>query len=230
MSKDPLRYGLVIAFFLGCFYFVVKKDKTGRDFWQWGGFFAAGVVLLFGVGYSVLRTPIFIDRYLVVLLPVLWMPVIMSLLQKREKWIDTGLVLLFCLCFIINRNDLYNEYTAVQNEEETQCLLTNVQPEDIMFHTNVQRLAERAAFLPDTEHLLLEGSDDGEAFHYWSEMIGSTEVSGIDDVLAVMNDGEHDNGSIWCEDSDYISDFENAGWQVEEYPAWSVVFYRIYRQ
>lgn len=229
MSKEPLQYGLVIAFFLGCFYAVVKKDRSERELWVWGGFFAAGFFLLFGVGYSVLRTPILIDRYLVILVPMLWMPVLISLAERREKWIEVGLVLLLCLCFLVNRNDLYNEYAAVQNEEETQCLLQHVGAEDVMYHTNVQRLAERAAFLPDTRHLLLEGVDEGEAFHYWTEMIGCEEVQDTAEVIALVEAQCGGNTAVWCEDDTCLETFVEAGWQVEEYPAWSVVFYRLSR-
>ena len=100
-----------------------------------------------------------------------------------------------------------------------------------MYHTNAQRLAERAAFLPDTEHLLLEGCDAGEAFHYWSDMIGCEEVAGVSEVieLAESKSAENASVSIWCEDDTVLEEFKAAGWQVEEYPAWSVVFYRLYR-
>lgn len=231
MSKEFLQYGLTVTLFLGCFYLVTKKDKSRRDYWKWGAFIAAGVFMVFGVGYSVLKTPILIDRYVVILVPMLWVVVVVTLAERKEKWIEAGLVILFCLCFIVNQKDLYSEYQAVQNSEETRCLENNVMPGDIMYHTNAQRLAERAAFLTDTEHLLLEGCDEGEAFHYWSDMIGCKEVAGVSQVIELAENKAATNASvsIWCEDDTVLEEFKTAGWQVEEYPAWSVVFYRLYR-
>lgn len=229
MSEEYLQHGLVIVFFIGCFRLVVRRRQDKEYFWRWGSFFAAGFFLAFGVGYSVLRTPILIGRYLVILAPMLWITVLLCLLERGEKWIEAGLVILFCLCFIANRNALYQEYEAVQNAEETRCLLDNVGPEDVMFHTNVQRMAERAAFLPETRHLFLAGSDAGEAFHYWTDMIGCEEVRNAAEVIDVAEHVPADDVSIWCEDDSVLEDFAEAGWQFEEYPAWSVVFYRIYR-
>lgn len=220
----PIYYGLVTAFFLGSFWLFMKKGKDKRDFWKWGSFFAAGFFLVFGVGYSVLKTPILIDRYLVIVVPMLWISVVLSLLDKREKWIETGLILLFCMCFIFNREELYREYAAVENGEETRCLQENVGDSDIFFHTNVQRMVERMAFLPDVRHLLLAGSDAGEAFHYWPEMTGCGEVADAAEVIALARE----NGVVvWCEDDTCLQEFEAAGFSVEEYPAWSVVFYRL---
>lgn len=231
MSEEFLEYGLTIALFLGCFYLFVKKDKSRRDYWKWGAFIAAGVFMALGVGYSVLRTPILIDRYVVILVPMLWVVIVVTLIERREKWIEAGLLILFCLCFIVNQRELHSEYQAVQNSEETQCLENNVMPGDIMYHINAQRLAERAAFLPDAEHLLLEGSDAGEAFHYWSDMIGCKEVADTAEVIKLAEDKalEGVSVSVWCEDDSVVEEFLAAGYTAEEYPAWSVVFYRLYR-
>ncbi|MDE7269552.1 MAG: glycosyltransferase family 39 protein [Acetatifactor sp.] len=223
--QKPMYYGLVIAFFLGSFYLLMKKGKTGRDFWKWGSFFAAGFFLVFGVGYSVLRTPILIDRYLVIVVPMLWISVVLSLLDKKEKWIEIGLLLLFCLCFISNRENLYREYDAVENGEETRCLLENVEESDIFFHVNVQRMVERMAFVPDVRHLLLEGSDAREAFHYWPEMTGCEKVA---DAAEVITMAREQGAVVWCEDDACLEEFEAAGFSLEEYPAWSVVFYRLW--
>lgn len=222
--QKPLYYGLVIAFFLGSFWLLMKKGQDGRDLWKYGSFFAAGFFLVFGVGYSVLKTPILMDRYLVIVVPILWISVVLSLLDKKEKWIETGLILLFCLCFISNREAMYREYDAVENGEETRCLLANVDDSDIFFHTNVQRMVERMAFLPDVRHLLLEGSDAGEAFHYWPEMTGCGEVADAAEVIAMARE---QGAVVWCEDDTCLEEFEAAGFSVEEYPAWSVVFYRL---
>lgn len=223
-TAEPMRCGLVIAFFLGSFYLWMKRGKDKRDFWKWGSFFGAGFFLVFGVGYSVLKTPILIDRYLVIVLPMLWISVLLALLDRREKWIEVALLLLFCVCFLNNREELYREYAAVENGEETHCLQENVGESDIFYHVNVQRMVERMAFLPDVRHLLLEGSDAGEAFHYWPEMTGCEKVA---DTAAVIALAREQGAVVWCEDDDCLEEFEASGFSVEEYPAWSVVFYRL---
>lgn len=229
-TSGYLGKGLAVIFFLGCYFLFVQR-KGGRDRFKWGSFFAAGFLVTFGVGYSVLRTPILIDRYLVIVVPMLWISIVLTLLERKGKWIEAGLVILLCLCFIDNQQALYREYDAVENSEETSCLLDNVKENDLIYHTNAQRLAERAAFLPDARHLLLEGCDDGEAFHYWSEMIGCTVVKDENEVLRIAEESAEgiEMPDIWCEDDSCLEAFEKAGWQVEEYPAWSVVFYRIYQ-
>lgn len=290
MDNEWLQAGLVIVFFLGCFFLFTgfgQGNKAGENpdgfapesgreggnghSWLYGSFFAAGFVLLFGLGYSVLRTPILIDRYLVIVIPMLWVTVIPVLFKRLPKWMGALLLILFCLCFIRNQESLYREYDAVENSEETQCLLDNVKEGDILYHTNAQRLAERAAFLPDARHVLLEGCDDGEAFHYWTELtgceraadeaevmrlamnagaqIGADEAAGTEEIDVVNSDVTNSDAAnsdaansdavnsdvlnsdvaIWCEDEDCLPAFVEAGWQVEEYPAWSVVFYRITR-
>ncbi len=223
-TARPVYYGLAIAFFLGCFRLCMKSGQDRRDFWKWGSFAAAGFFLVFGVGYSVLKTPILIDRYLVIVVPMLWISVVLSLLDKKEKWIEAGLILLFCFCFISNREALYQEYDAVENGEENRCLQEHVETSDIFFHTNVQRMVERMTVLPDVEHLLLEGSDAGEAFHYWPEMTGCGEVAGASEVIALARER---GAVVWCEDDTLLEEFQAAGFGVEEYPAWSVVFYRL---
>ena len=222
MSSDVLRICLILLFVAGA-YCLFVRSRTERDAWRWGSFFAAGFLLLFGVGYSVLRTPILIDRYLIVLVPMLWVSVLLALLEKREKWIEIVLLVVFGFCFVQNVDALYQEYAAVENSEETRCLKDNMEAGDVFYHTNVQRLAERAAFLPQTTHLLQEGCDAGEAFHYWTEMIGCREVPDAAAVMAIAGD------VVWCEDDECLETFTRAGWQVEEYPAWSVTFYRLTR-
>ena len=178
--------------------------------------------LAFGIGYSVFRSPILIDRYLLVLLPLVWLPVLLSYASFSGKNVRGAAFLLFALCLVDNYEDLYKEYTAESWEGVKDYISENASPEDIFFHFDVQSLAMWEAYLPSMEHCFIEGTDSGEAFHYWTELVDTRMVESVQE----MSDVE---GNIWCLSGNSEPFFGEMGYQVESVEWNDHVVFKIHK-
>lgn len=224
---------LLIALWLtGFFLFTARFTKTLKKGWLLGCYLVTIFWFALGIGYSVLGTPILCDRYLVVLLPLLWLPVLCShaetflgqspVLAKPSGLIPILTFLLFSLCFVQNYEDLYEQYASSYQNELKEYVNTNASEDDIFFHFYIQDLSVCEAWFPHHEQYILNGSDAGQAFHYWPDLTGCQIVDSTEELKDFSD-------NIWCMNGSFLTQFEEMGFSIETVPLGDRELYRIYR-
>lgn len=213
---------LIVFYLIGFFRFLIKYTADQRNIWSMGCYGVAAFWFALGIGYSVARTTILNSRYLVVLLPLLWIPVLLSCAESAYKYVRPAAYILLTLCFVQNYEELYEEYADSYWCELRDYIAANASEEDVFFHFYIQDLSVCEAFFPEREQYILDGADSGEAFHYWPELTGC----GILDSAQELADCP---SNIWCLNGSWLAQFEDMGFLIETIPLGSQELYRIYR-
>lgn len=215
---------LVIMFFSGLFFevFHAKKEKLAPYY-----LLCFGTILfwlIFGFGYSLLFSPILVSRYIVMLLPIIWIPLIGSLSKNLCKYALPILGILFCFSFVSNCKETVTDYRTSDQMFLRAYLDSNIDYEkDAFFSFYMQDYSIQAAYYPGVPEYLLEGRDANEVFHSWPKLVPSTRfITEFTELLKV-------EGNIWCQDGSYLGAFTDAGFSIEEISVGDGILYRIHK-
>lgn len=221
MSSDNLRKLLIVVFLTGCFLMVRYLSKSAQYCWVIGCFAVFLFWLSFGVGYSLVRSPILTDRYLVIFLPLLWVPPLYGIAISKKEYVIAGAIFVFILCFIDNYEEQYDEYATSYNIPLLNVIEESAQEDDIFFHFYYEDLFIYEAYFPEYEHYILKYLLNNKAPYY----IALTSAHTIES----LEDLPDNSASIWCSNSDYISSFEELGYEIESFDLGSRRIFRLHK-
>lgn len=223
MSSDTLRKLLIVIFLTGCFLMVryYSKNTHTQHCWAIGCFAVFLFWLSFGVGYSLCRTSILAERYLVIFLPLLWIPPLYGIAISKKEYLIAGAVFVFALCFIDNYEEQYDSYATSYNTPLLNTIETYAQPDDIFFHFYYEDLFIYEAYFPEYDHYVLKHTLEGKAPYYIALTHGHT-IEDLEDLPDI-------SGNIWCSNGDWISSFERLGYEIELFDLESSYLFRVYK-
>lgn len=221
-TDQNLRYLLIVIFLAGSFLCVLHFGKDCEFTWIMGCFAVFLIWLAFGVGYSVLRNPILTDRYLVILLPLVWIPPLYGFVRAEKGYLLAGVILVFTLCFIDHYEEEYDYYALNYNIPLLDTIETRAQEGDLFFHFYFGDLYIYQVYFPEYEHYILssalEAQDDA--------MIALSKGHAIE----TLEELPEISGSIWCSNGDWIASFEDLGYEVETIDLGTSSIYRAYKE
>lgn len=221
MSSDNLRKLLIVVFLAGCFLMVRYLSKNTQYCWVIGCFAVFLFWLSFGVGYSLVRTPILTDRYLVIFLPLLWVPPLYGIAISKKEYVIAGAIFVFILCFIDNYEEHYSAYATSYNIPLLSTIEEYAKEDDIFFHFYYEDLFIYEAYFPEYDHYILKHTLENRAKYY----IALTSAYTIKD----LKDLPDTSASIWCSNGDWISSFEQLGYEIEPFDLGSSRIYRMHK-
>ena len=221
-ADEQMRLLLIAVYLVGFFLLFMQFEKRFHDMWTVGCYGVVGIWFAFGIGYSVVGSPILVDRYVAILLPLLWIPICVTYAGSAYKYLSVAVIFLFAVCFTQNYESLYNEYAMASQNELVAYLDQNVAEDDIFFHMYVQDLSIGAAYFEENEHYAFHGVDTGQAFHYWEELTDCHMIHDLDELQDI-------EGTVWCFNGDYLGSFVEEGWIVEPVELVTATVYKIYR-
>ena len=207
MDNPELKLLLMVLFVIGFFLLVYVSVFEKKYLWLWGCY---GVVLFWFVlliGYSVIRNPVLVDRYMVMLLPLFWIPVIAGYRYFNDKMANGLVFILLTLCFITNYDSLYNRYARSNDIVMNKYIEENMPEDAVFFDFYIQTLSINSAYFPSREQYGLDTVYNGQAFKHWEEMLDCTFISSLEEL-------QISGIEIWCKSGDYIQSFEECGFQV----------------
>lgn len=215
---------LIALFFIGIALLLYRsiRKKESAYIWVCGSLVVVLLWALFGIGYSVLETPILIDRYLSMMLPLLWLPVAVGISGLRNKIPYIVMVVAMCFSFYYTNAEVDSYYRGSDDEMLKVFLENHLKDGDSLFHIRVIELALCKVYVPDATHYVFEGIDDAEAFKGWVELTGCSTIQELSDLLDV-------EGDIWCISQDFYPLFEEIGFQTEMYQVGDRIVCRFYR-
>lgn len=222
VQSEQLQRPLMVFFLVGILLFLSHFTWNRRNAWIMGCYFVLAVWFAFGIGYSWLRTPILIDRYLLVVLPLVWIPVLSGYARAAGKWIWPAALLFLAVCFVHNYEDMYQEHEEHSQKGMRDYISVNASGDDIFFHYDIQALSMCEAYFPEMEHCVISGADSGQAFRHWPELLDCSEVDSVKELSDV-------DGNIWCLNESCVLMFEDMGFQVESIDLDSQVIFRIHK-
>lgn len=219
-TQSELLTGCLTAFFFIGTFLMVWKTVRSRDKWLIGGFFTAAFWLSFGYVYSVLDTPILMNRYMAMLIPILWIPVIVSIIKFSDKIVTAGLIFVLLLTFIQTNREISALRTEANDNEMIAYLAQQMKEDDVFFHIRAQELSVCKAYFPAKAHYIRTGSYDHEAFQRWGELTDCIEIEALENLQDI-------NGDIWCISGDFIPAFEELGYECTEEETGNKTVYHI---
>lgn len=219
-SSGLMSMTLKVVFLLGIFIFIAHLTKSRQYFWLAGCYFVVGFWLLLVISYSLIKSPVFVDRYLIMLLPLIWIPAVAGYVFIDKGCICHILLTLFAFCFILNYEEQYTWYISSSDKQLTDFGSQNISDDDVFFHFYIQTLSICDAYFPNHEHYMLLGALESEKA--LSELTGCHQIESVDELLSVP-------GNIWCLNGDYLQLFVDAGFQMETYSLGTGQIYRIYK-
>lgn len=222
LSNELYSHLLIGLYIIGFFLFLIHFKKNTENIWLAGCYFVILLWFGFGIGYSVLRTPILYSRYIVLLLPLFWLPICITYAKAEfRQYIVVVFAILF-LSFMQNYNTLYEKYSIYNQEREIADLKSNVSENDVLFYSDIKEMCIQKAHFPESVCYAYEGIDSAEVFHYWTEMLDCVMVEDLDELDRVT-------GSVWVSNSEDVKDFLAHGWKLEVVEVPSGTMNRLYR-
>ena len=222
IPNELYRDLLIAVYILGLFLFLLHFSKNHQNYWLAGCYIVIMLWLGFGLGYSVLRTPILVSRYMVIILPLFYIPICVCYAKPEGKKYSVAVFTLFVICFVENYETLYDKYVAFNQEFLVSDIENQVSEEDVLFYTDLHEMCIHKAYFPKITCYALEGIDNDEVFHYWPEMIDCNMIESVGEMDDVA-------GDIWMFNGEYLDAFQECGWQVEAVEVATGTMYRLYR-
>lgn len=200
VNNDMMRHILIILFVTGCFLCLLHYRRSTEALWVVGCFVVVLFWFLFGVGYSVLRNPILVNRYFVILFPLVWIPPVYGHTLLKKTGLYAAVVIVFTFCFIQNYEAQYEYYVSSYNVSMYHYLDSHLQEGDIFFHSFVQNQTVYEAYFPEYDHYVLD-TTMGMEMESVRALSGGQVISSIEEIP--------DNAvNIWCSDDGGISGFD----------------------
>lgn len=222
MTDGGLRKLLIVLFLAGSFLCVFYCGRETEYVWVMGCFVVLGIWLVMGVGYSVLRSPILADRYLVMLLPLIWIPPLYGFYRSGKGYLMAGAVLVFLLCFIANYEERYDHFALDFEVPLVDTIETRAREDDIFFHFYFGDLYTYEALFPEHEHYVLSSTFVNEQESFLALTRGH-----VIDSLEELPDTD---ANIWCSNGDWVHSFEGLGYEIETIDLGTASVYRVYKQ
>lgn len=213
---------LVLLFFTGILFFFLFGKKEKMTSWIGLCYITIGFWLVFGFGYSILVSPILVSRYLVMLLPVIWIPVLYTLMKNNKIFISVPIVIFLCILGINGSKPVLDEYKNSDQMFLRAYLDENLdRNRDAFFSFYMQDMSIQAAYYPGVPQYLLEGRDANEAFKNWPLLVNCHFINDFNELLA-------NEGNIWCLDGMFPEAFTGVGYLREEIQVGNSLLYRYY--
>lgn len=215
---------LIVVFFLGILFFFIFRKKDTLMPWIGLCYGTIGFWLLFGFGYSILVSPILVSRYLVMLLPILWIPILYTIMKNNKIYLNLIIVAFLCVLGFNNTKPVLTEYWNSDQMFLRAYLDENLDKEkDAFFSFYMQDMSIQAAYYPGVPQYLMEGRDANEAFKNWPLLVNCHYINDFNELHEI-------EGNIWCQDGLFLGAFTEAGYSVEEISVGRAILYRIYME
>lgn len=199
-NNDILRRLLIVIFLVGCFLCLLHYRRCCEDLWIIGCFAVVMFWFIFGVGYSVLRNPILVNRYFVILFPLVWIPPVYGHALIKKTGCYAAVIVVFTSCFIQNYEVQYEYFASSYNVSLYHYLDSHLQEGDIFFHSFVQNQSIYEAYFPEYDHYVLD-TTLGMEMESVRELSGGQIISSIEEIPGTAV-------NIWCSDDGGISGFD----------------------
>lgn len=224
--NDTVRQLLIIIFLAGCFLCLLHYRKSTEALWIVGCFAVVLFWFAFGVGYSVLKNPILVNRYFVILFPLVWIPPMYGHVLLKKAGCYAVVIVVFASCFIQNYEVQYEYFVDSYNVSMYHYLDSHLQEGDIFFHSFVQNQTVYEAYFPEYDHYVLDATL-GMEMESVRELSGGRVISSIEEIPDTAV-------NIWCSDDGGISGFdmtafEALGCHVETVELKSGRLYHVYK-
>lgn len=193
----------------------IRNWKNQKKDWivalNFGVFF--GYIVL-GVLLSVCVTPVFMRRYIIIVLPLFWLAVVCASLQQKDKrvmlvWGCVGLIMLS-----ISYGKEFRHRNSDANVTALALLEEECTEEETIYCTNPYVMAEIEVYLPQNVCYLPGSALEGEAFTRWDEMTGCVIVENAEEFCA------QDNKVVWLlsykDKENCVELFEENGYQITD--------------
>lgn len=193
-----------------------KNEKKDRIFFLNGfsffGLIASGVLL------SILITPVFMRRYIIVVLPLFWITVVCALMQIKHKGVFLALGLCGLLLFSVNYEKEFFHRNHASNTTMLYLLQEEMGEKDVIYSAHCYLMADAAVYFPEQERYLPEEAMDGQAFAEWGAL---TDTKNVEDAESFCEEGHQ---TVWllelykddteAEEKQNVRVFEENGYNV----------------
>lgn len=168
--------------------------------------------ILGGVMLSIIITPVFIERYIAVVLPCLWLFVIFTFLGEENNKIYVATAIIGVLLLIYNYYGEFKWKYIDKNSTIYDSMKNEVKDDDIIFHDNAHSLSILSEYEPYNVAIITEKYLAEEKFKEWHELSPNI------DVQKEINIPE--DKTVWVilkEDDTSILDYlASKGYKIEE--------------
>ena len=168
--------------------------------------------ILGGVLLSIIITPVFIERYIAVVIPCLWLFVVFTFLGEEDNKIDIATAIIGVLLLIYNYYGEFRWKYIDKNSTIYDSMKNEVKDDDIIFHDNAHSLSVLSVYEPKNEAVITEEYLSAEKFQEWHELSPNI------DVQKEINIPE--DKTVWVilkEDDTSILDYlASKGYKIEE--------------
>lgn len=163
------------------------------------GYIIGGIIL------SVVFTPVFIARYIAVVLPCIWLFVIYTVLAIENNKIFIATAIITVIMFIYNYYVEFNYRLIESNSTLYDSIKDEITADDIVYHNSAHSLSILSVYMPEHHAIITDKDLEIEKFKSWHEMSPNIEVQSELNIP--------DNKTVWVildDDEASAEDYLNA--------------------
>lgn len=166
-----------------------KNEKKDRIFFLTGftffGLIGSGVLL------SILITPVFMRRYIIVVLPLFWITVVCAVSQTKQKAVFLALGCVGLVLFSANYGKEFSHRNSASNTTMLYLLQEEMEEGDVIYSAHCYLMADAAVYFPERERYLPGKAMDGEAFTEWGSL---TDTKIVENTESFCQEGHR---TVW---------------------------------
>ena len=173
-----------------------------------GGILVTLLYMALGITISILVTPVFHRRYMVLAAPIFWLSVGLAFYLKPQRAVRIALAAVAVAAFIGSYRFVYDyrvrEYTIYN------YLNKNMDEDDVILSNNMHVAGQMSVCFPDTDEYIAREALEDEVFKYWDEI---TPICFYDDPGEIATDD-----TVWLlirgKDETLSRQMEDMGYEV----------------
>lgn len=217
-QENPLStfLGIVLrALVLAAAVMLIRYWKNQKKDWilavNIGVFF--GYIVL-GVLLSVCVTPVFMRRYIIIVLPLFWLAVICALSQVKDKKVILILGCIGLIMFSISYGKEFRHRNSGANVTALSLLEEECTQGEVFYCTSPYVMAEMEVYFPQKACYIPKAALKGEAFTRWDEMSGCVITESAAEFCAAQHE------VVWLlsykDEEECVELFEENGYRITD--------------
>lgn len=208
---------LLVAIFLALAIYVAVyfwKGEKKDVFILYGIVVFVGFICL-GIGLSVLITPVFVPRYISIVLPIFWLVFCVAMFQWKIqlKYLIVGVFA--CALFTINYSEVFEIKTSDDNFSAYYFLEEKMEEDDVILTSSSHVLGEMTVYFPNRQICILEKALAKEAFQCWDDIAGVKYLEEYSEIGGILK--EHKDGWLLLYEDDFDTEkcLKECGYELE---------------
>ena len=207
---------VLFVFSFAVFLYLARKD-IGKDVMPFVCFVIVFGFIGLGVGLCVFVTPVFIQRYIIIVIPVFWYGITKVFCNTNNKVIFYILALISLVCFYKSYEAQFYKGMSKDHQTAVTFMEDNFTETDVLLTDSTHFLGPISIYEPDVMQWISADLIADEAFQSWNE-IGNVSY------YESLKDFNQDEFFVMVESETFIDTIKDCGYEIKDMGTYTIPY------